>query len=338
MFRHPLFRKAKDPSSEADENLIRRPMTHSAKPSHGDHAPMLLSLQRRIGNRAVTRLLRHQESPGSEEARAMQAKLGQGHALDGSTKSRMQSALGADLSGVRVHTDSEAAQLARQQGAHAFTVGEDIAFDTGNYKPGTPLGDALLAHELAHVVQQSHPTEASTPARRGSATYGALEREADSAALGFIGSLGSGLRSAVRSVASAAHQVRPAMRAGLSIQMASCFSSRRTINPPPFLGPHSRETFEIIRHRLETADILEDMLIAGPLIILLTSSPLETAAAGGYPLEQQVQAVQAVDVILRSRVQQDIDLLLVMHGNDLTEEERLYWEKLRSVLTQARTR
>ena len=71
---------------------------------------------------------------------------------------------------------------------------------------------------------------------------------------------------------------------------------------------------------------------------MLTSSPLETAAAGGYPLEQQVQAVQAVDVILRSRVQQDIDLLLVMHGNDLTEEERLYWEKLRSVLTQARTR
>jgi hypothetical protein len=338
MFRHLLFRKAKDPSSEADENLLRRQIAQRAKSSHGDHAPMLLSLQRRIGNRAVTRLLRHQESQGTEEARAMQAKLGQGHSLDGSTKSRMQSALGADLSDVRVHTDSEAAQLARQQGAHAFTVGEDIAFDKGNYKPGTPLGDALLAHELAHVVQQSHPTEASISAQRGSATYGALEREADSAALGVIGSLGYGLRGAVRSMASAVHQVRPAMRAGLSIQMASCFSSRRKIDPPKFLGPKSRETFEIIRHRLETADILEDMLIAGPLIILLTSSPLETAAAGGYPLQEQVDAVRAVDVIVRSRVQQDIDLLLVLNGNDLTEEERRYWERLRDVLTQARTR
>jgi hypothetical protein len=55
---------------------------------------------------------------------------------------------------VRVHTDERAAASARSVDAHAYTVGSHIAFDRGRYAPGTPSGRALIAHELAHVVQQ----------------------------------------------------------------------------------------------------------------------------------------------------------------------------------------
>jgi hypothetical protein len=61
---------------------------------------------------------------------------------------------GADFSRVRVHTDDRAAASARAVDAHAYTVGSHIVFDRGRYAPATPAGQRLLAHELAHVVQQ----------------------------------------------------------------------------------------------------------------------------------------------------------------------------------------
>jgi hypothetical protein len=66
----------------------------------------------------------------------------------------LQPAFGADFSGVRVHTDATAQGLSDTLNAHAFTIGTDIAFAPGEYQPGTVVGDALIAHELAHVVQQ----------------------------------------------------------------------------------------------------------------------------------------------------------------------------------------
>jgi hypothetical protein len=79
---------------------------------------------------------------------------------------------------VRIHDDKPAARSAEAVGAHAYTVGRDVVFGAGRYAPHTAAGHALLAHELAHVVQQS-----STPYAGGElrldATGGAAEREAD---------------------------------------------------------------------------------------------------------------------------------------------------------------
>ncbi|HWK90206.1 MAG TPA: DUF4157 domain-containing protein, partial [Longimicrobium sp.] len=86
--------------------------------------------------------------------RAVRARLGRGASLDSGVASRMGSALGRDFSGVRVHTDGRAASLSDGMRARAFTVGEHVAFGAGEYRPGTPVGDALIAHELAHVAQQ----------------------------------------------------------------------------------------------------------------------------------------------------------------------------------------
>ena len=58
--------------------------------------------------------------------------------------------LGEDFSRVRLHTDEGAAAL----GANALTRGNDIAFARDRYRPGTPAGRRLLAHELVHVAQQ----------------------------------------------------------------------------------------------------------------------------------------------------------------------------------------
>jgi len=62
---------------------------------------------------------------------------------------------GADFSAVRVHRNSAAAETAQQINAKAFTYGNHIVFGTGQHRPETDEGRKLIAHELAHVVQQS---------------------------------------------------------------------------------------------------------------------------------------------------------------------------------------
>lgn len=86
--------------------------------------------------------------------------LGVGRPLPESTRSYFEPRFGHDFGRVRVHADSTAAASARALGANAFTTGHRIAFDEGRYLPQTTRGRRLLAHELAHVVQQSR---ASTP-------------------------------------------------------------------------------------------------------------------------------------------------------------------------------
>jgi hypothetical protein len=66
----------------------------------------------------------------------------------------MEARFGHDFSRVRIHADAGAAAAARAAGAAAYTLGPDITFAAGRYDPGSPAGRALLAHELAHVVQQ----------------------------------------------------------------------------------------------------------------------------------------------------------------------------------------
>ena len=78
-----------------------------------------------------------------------------GRPLDPSTRRSMEARFGYDFSGVRVHDDARAAATAAGIDAAAFTVGEDVVFGAGRFDPTAPQGRHLLAHELAHVVQQS---------------------------------------------------------------------------------------------------------------------------------------------------------------------------------------
>lgn len=85
-----------------------------------------------------------------------------GQALDGSTRSFMETRFGHDFSQVRVHTGKRAAESAQSVHALAYAVGRDIVFGEGQYAPQTSEGKRLLAHELTHVVQeQFHDTTLS---------------------------------------------------------------------------------------------------------------------------------------------------------------------------------
>lgn len=79
-----------------------------------------------------------------------------GKPLDAAVHRAFEPRFGHDFSGVRVHSDAEAAASARALHANAYTLGQHIAFDTGKYEPQTREGRKLIAHELAHTVQQKH--------------------------------------------------------------------------------------------------------------------------------------------------------------------------------------
>ncbi len=70
----------------------------------------------------------------------------------------MEPRFGRSFSDVRVHTDAESQRRAHRLDARAYTIGSDIVFARGEHRPGSRAGRRLLAHELAHVVQQRHAT------------------------------------------------------------------------------------------------------------------------------------------------------------------------------------
>jgi hypothetical protein len=77
-----------------------------------------------------------------------------GRPLDAETRAHFEPRFGHDFSRVRIHSDASAAASARSVDARAYTFGSDIVFAAGEFSPGTSAGQRLLAHELAHTVQQ----------------------------------------------------------------------------------------------------------------------------------------------------------------------------------------
>lgn len=100
----------------------------------------------------------HPTRRGTDEphfARHLENKRTSGQRLPPATRQSFEARFATDFSDVRVHADPTAHRLNRQLEAHAFTSGRDIYFSSGRYQPGTASGHRLLAHELAHVVQQA---------------------------------------------------------------------------------------------------------------------------------------------------------------------------------------
>jgi hypothetical protein len=105
-----------------------------------------------------------------------------GKPLDATTREFMEPSFGSDLSRVQIHADEAAARSARQLNAAAYTFGGHIAFARGAYAPGTTAGKELLAHELAHVVQQHGSYGAQLPGDGIAKEADPQERAADIAA------------------------------------------------------------------------------------------------------------------------------------------------------------
>ncbi len=172
----------------------------------------------------------NESSGNADAARRESLGLGAGQPLDTTTRGRMESAFGADLSHVRVHSDARGQTAAGRAGARAFAYGGDVAFAPGQHRPGTPVGDALLAHELAHVLQQS-------PGADQGLASPALEADANRSAFGAAARLWSSDAMADAAVGSA----RPARMSGLRI--ARCGGIAPEIQPDQTVGP--RKTVDV---------------------------------------------------------------------------------------------
>jgi hypothetical protein len=170
----------RDPDRLAAHEQVRAPR------SEPDPAAPLHELASTVGNRAFTSTVAREASgilPSGEVHPAVQSQVastrGGGASLDAGVANRFGGSLG-DLSDVRVHTDDTADRLNRSVAARAFATGTDVYFARGEYRPGSADGDRLIAHELAHVVQQRGAAQGGplTVSQPGDA----METEADSVA------------------------------------------------------------------------------------------------------------------------------------------------------------
>ena len=151
------------PETATPDAALGRPFVPARSPALD--AAAVMRLQRTAGNAGVVQMLAGEE----EQASPVHGVVGSGGGspLDAGTRSTMESAFGTSFEGVRVHTDERASKSAESVGANAYTVGSDVVFRSGQFNPATPTGQRTLAHELAHVVQQSQGPVDGTAAAGG---------------------------------------------------------------------------------------------------------------------------------------------------------------------------
>ncbi|NNG00311.1 MAG: DUF4157 domain-containing protein [Desulfobacteraceae bacterium] len=164
----------------------------------------------------------------------------EGKTLDTNTRASMGSRFGQDFSLVRVHTNAKAAESAKSLDARAYTVGNHIAFDTGEYKPTTLIGEALIAHELAHVVQQKNVKNGQLKASQQLET--SLETEANEAALDVVANR---LGHSKSSILGFKNSFSTGIRTGLHLQRCARGASKEMSD---------KEKFEVTKRKLSEAE------------------------------------------------------------------------------------
>jgi hypothetical protein len=135
------------------------------------------------GSVAASKLPRLLSASGGEEnLREMAptsvdaALAGPSRPLDPAIKRDMEWRIGYDFSHVRVHSGSIAEESAREVGANAYAVGPRLIFAAGQYSPHTQRGRRLIAHELAHVIQQSDTGRSRHSSKRSSVPFGIADK------------------------------------------------------------------------------------------------------------------------------------------------------------------
>ncbi len=217
-----------------------------------------------------------------------------GWPLPRDVQEKMEQAMGANFSDVRIHVGPEAASI----GAIAFTWGSDIHFAPGQYNPHTPHGQFLLGHELAHVVQQ-RAGRVANPFGSGVAVVQdhALEAEADR-----LGRMAAAARSAPANT----HATGTNQASASNPRLGPAVISQKPASPPAYaLGPAVRtpsgweiqmssgggqEPVGSVRlTRSEKGAYLSDLQVAPEhrrhgLATQLVQAAIRTARNQGYPV------------------------------------------------------
>jgi hypothetical protein len=154
---------------------------------------------RRAGHSAVQRRAIQPSFASAPVVRGIEASRSGGAPLPAPVRSFMEPRFGADFSNVRVHAGQEAAALSTQLKAHAFTTGRDIFFNQGQFRPDSDSGRELIAHELAHTIQQGGTiqraaTENNVAERTGESVQRGLWDDIKSGVSGIVNALGDPLQ------------------------------------------------------------------------------------------------------------------------------------------------
>ncbi len=148
------YRHAKRPARVRPVTQLETPAVRATSPT--PHVAPVAGTARAVPRRAAREASDPLGGSAAEPdvVNALRRRRGAGSPLPDDVAQDFGAQLGTDLSGVRVHTDSEADRISRSVGAHAFTHGADVYFTSGAYDT-SGSGQRVLAHELAHVAQNA---------------------------------------------------------------------------------------------------------------------------------------------------------------------------------------
>ena len=152
-------------------------------------APGRSTLTSKLFRRPIVQIFRTVEGSGiagDAEEHVGRAAGSSGSPLPADLRDRFEASLGADLSGVRIHTGADSEAAAAAVAARAYAVGNDIHFGAGQYDPSSADGQLLIAHEVAHTVQQGGATPSRQNKLEVSSAGDAAEVEADAAASAMV--------------------------------------------------------------------------------------------------------------------------------------------------------
>ena len=186
---------------EGDEEEIQTKTVAPKRP--------VLGFMRSIGKSAGA-LLRKGAGAVKYAGRAIEDRLarasGSGHSLPTPTRAFMEPRFNADFGQVQIHTGSEAVQMSQALSAKAFTHRSNIYFGENSFQPGTSDGDRLIAHELAHVVQQGAAIRPQAPS---------VDPQTPQIQGGFWSRVKKKFKSVAKKVAKVAKRVGKALKGGV---------------------------------------------------------------------------------------------------------------------------
>lgn len=154
--------KIRNPKTNTSKGQPSRMMVHAklemTEPSDNEEREADLMADAIVSGGKISRAVEGNASQGGVAVpKGMENQLNQcqggGRAMPDGLRSMMETGFGQDFSTVRLHTDNQAAEMSSAIHARAFTYGNNIFFNQGQYSPDTPAGQRLIAHELTHVVQ-----------------------------------------------------------------------------------------------------------------------------------------------------------------------------------------
>lgn len=140
-------------SKEDEEEAVQTKEEEEVQTKEGEEEPIQAQKEEELQQKS-----KGQAAPAVSVESGISSHRGGGHAMDSETMMSMEKAFSNDFSNVRIHTGSYAKDMSNQLNARAFTNGNDIYFNSGEYNPNSKKGKHLLAHELTHTIQQKGKT------------------------------------------------------------------------------------------------------------------------------------------------------------------------------------